>query len=492
MVNRRSFSLACLASCFSLWITGLAAAQSPSLTEVLNSAPANANAVIYADFPSLLKVTGDSLYNIESLKKLSEARIVAELNLSAMVPNWEVGYVSVPALPDPKEIASLKRGYLEDMHGKKVVWTPDAGYLVPSGTDLLGLVRPANRQLLGSWLSGDSKSTPPAFLKSSAEESTQFISLLVAFDIKDWLAPSAAKQRLESMEFLRDANLDDLSKVIAGIEGVRIIVGRRNLDECIVTLKFSSHPNILLPHVKRLFEEVMARAGVDVSEAKTWTATIDGDSIALRGRISPENIDMLLDTFSVQRRSPGHGGGKPADSAASKEAVASLSFFRSVTDITKKVREYTKRNTASTSTSYNDRMARRIDELGTLDVDPVLLDYAGKVSAQLRGFVMSARGVNVQAGVGTMAARSTSSGIGESYVPYAYGGGVGGFYGGYGGYYSGYAGFYNPNAPLEAANVINQQAKGQNTVAYSQVTASIDELTVEVRRMMTEKYKIQF
>jgi hypothetical protein len=467
-------------------------AQSPSLSEVLTSTPSTPNAVLYADFPALLKVTDNGLYAVETLKKLGEVRLAADLNLAVMSPNWEVGYVNVPGLPDIKDVASLKHGYVEDLQGKKVVWTPDSGYLVPMGNDVVGLVRPANRQLLGSWLKKNPPSAASEFLKASAGESTKFVSMLFALDVRDWLSPSAAKQRLETMPFLRQAKIDDLAKLFSELEGVRVIVGRRNLDECIITLQFASSPAILVPHAKEIFEEVVSRAGISLSEAKSWTATVDGNNLALRGRVDADNIDILLDSFSIQRRSLGGSSSSSVDPAANKVAVASLSFFRQTTDICKKVRESTNKNGAALSVAYNDRMARRIDELGTLDVDPELVDYAAKVSSGLRGFVNTARSNNVQAGVQSTIVRSTSSGVGESYVPYSYGGHVGGWYGGYGGYVSGYAGYYNPNAPLEAATVINQESKAKSKVAYGQVTASIDEMTAEMRRKMTDKYKIQF
>src|SRR6187431_1076403 len=86
-------------------------AQSPSLSEVLTSTPSTPNAVLYADFPALLKVTDNGLYNVDMLQKFGEARLAADLNLATMSPNWEVGYVNVSSLPDVKEIASLKHGY---------------------------------------------------------------------------------------------------------------------------------------------------------------------------------------------------------------------------------------------------------------------------------------------------------------------------------------------------------------------------------------------
>ncbi len=492
MLFSRSLLFALMVGLCTACLSSATHAQAPSLSDALSSAPGTPNAVLYADFPTLLKLTGDSLYNTEKLKSLGEAKIAADLNLAMMTPNWEVGYIKVPGLPEIKEVASLKRGYVEDVQGKQVVWTPDSGYLVPMASDLVGMVRPANRQLLGNWL----KKNPPAqasdFLKASAAESTTYVSMIFALDVRDWLSPSAAKQRLESMPFLREANLSELSKLFADLEGVRVIIGRNNLDECIVSLKFSRSPSILLPHAKELFKEVATRAGVDLRESDGWKATVDGDTLALRGHVAPDNIDMILDSFSLQRRSVSGSHSGSVDPAANKVATASLSFFRETTEITKKAREYTKRNGPATSTGYNDRMARRIDELGSLDVDPELLDYASRVSSSLRGFVMTARSSNVQAGVAQTAARSTSSGIGETYVPYSYGGGIGGIYGGYGGYYSGYAGYYNPNAPLEAANVIGMQSKGVSSNAYSSATASIDEMTAAMRRKMTDKYKIQF
>lgn len=493
MIRTRKLQLTLFAGLLAALVAAPVHAQSPSLVEVLQSAPGASNSVLYADFPALLKLTGDGIYNAEALQKLGEARIAGELNLAFMSPNWEVGFVNVPNMPAAKDIAALKKGYVEEVQGKSVIWTPDSGYLVPMENNVVGIVRPANRQVLGSWLKKGTKFEPSAFLKKSAEESTQFISMMLAIDLRDWLSPSAAKPKLASMDFLRDVNLDDMSKLLADIQGVKVIVGRRNLDECIVTLEFGSNPKILLPHAAKIFEEVLARSGVSLSEAQGWKATMQDNTLSLRGRIEPENIDMMLDSFSIQRRNLSHGGSGSTDPAADKAAIASVTFFHSVTDITKKVRDYTRRNGASTSVAYNDRMARRIDELPSLDVDPALLDYASQVSNAIRGFVVSARGTNIQSGVGQMTARSTNTGIGQNVVPVSAGVGWGNAWGGFGGgYVNGYYGWYNPNANLEVARGIDAQAKGQNNTLYGTVTQSIDGMTAQIRRAMTEKYKIQF
>ena len=116
-------------------------------------------------------------------------------------------------------------------------------------------------------------------------------------------------------------------------------------------------------------------------------------------------------------------------------------------------------------TIYYEQYARKIDELPTLNVDPELLDFAGKVSSSLRYQSQNFRMNNI--GRGTATASTYSNGYVGAYGTYPVTG---------------------AGPAITIGLQANQASKG---VAFSEWKQIEDGLVV-VRRRMTEKYQIQF
>jgi hypothetical protein len=57
-----------------------------------------------------------------------------------------------------------------------------------------------------------------------------------------------------------------------------------------------------------------------------------------------------------------------------------------------------------------------------------------------------------------------------------------------GGYGDGYGGYYDGNAPYQ----YRAMSRGLGNSAYRALIANIDQLEGDIRRKMTEKYKVQF
>jgi hypothetical protein len=121
-------------------------------------------------------------------------------------------------------------------------------------------------------------------------------------------------------------------------------------------------------------------------------------------------------------------------------------------------------------------MARRIDDLPTLNVDPELVDFSVRVAKGLRGHIVAMQQTNIKVG-----AAATISGAGGPQV---------GYYGGYngGGYYGG--GYYYNDS--NSTGTYQTLAQSQGNYSYRELIAQIDAMEGEIRRKMTDKYKVQF
>jgi len=456
-------------------LIGNVGAQEISMAGVLASSPKKANVLFYADIPSLRSLTTGKLIQSDLPENLREIRLVADLNIKELQPTWEIGYITLKGSKSPELLAKSVKGYVDFIAGKKAVWSPRQSYLIPMDDSVLGIVRPTDRKLAASWLNKEANPNPAPYLRQHAAQATKFISLFLAVDLQDSLSPVAVEQKIESLESLKGKNLPSIANTLASVHGIQIIIGRKNLDECIISLEFGSSPSLLLPVAKEFFGEVLSRNGTAISDASKWTASVAGNTLAFRGTISAETIDQLMGLFTIQSQAaslPATEQELVQDSASdSMKLEATKNYFAKSSNIIKRVREYSATNTGDRA-RWNGQMARRIDDLPTLNVDPQVVDFGVKVAAGLRGNMVAMQQSNIKMGT-----QAVVDGAGNPQ------------YGYYGGYGNGYGGnYYDANSTSTYTAV----AQGQGNFMYRELIAQIDAMEAEIRRAMTEKYKVQF
>jgi hypothetical protein len=419
------------------------------------------------DTPLVRKfVTGTPLF-AELSDKLGEVRIASELDFKTLEPTWEVGYATVSGLPDASLVAASVGGYVDSIAGKTVVWSPRKSYLVPMPGGVLGLVRPSDRKLASRWLNKETSGGGVSYLQKQAAQGTKFISVLLAIDLEDVWSPITIKQRLEALESLKSADKNAIAATLSTIKGMRVIVSKKNLEESIISLDFGTSPSGLLPVAKAFFVEVLARNHSAIPEASTWNASVDGNTLSFRGKIAPETLDDLIGIFTVHGQvdpSSSNDSSSANNSAEAKAVGAAKTYFDKTASIVKRVKDYSATNSGDRA-QWNGRMAKRLDDLPTLNVDPALVDYATKVSQALRGNMVNIQQTNIAGGTNAI----VNSGVSA-----------------YGNAYNGY--YYDVNSPYQYL----ASARGQAFSSYREVIAQIEEMERTIRREMTDKYQFQF
>ena len=442
--------------------------QEPTLADVLASSPDRPNALLYMDTPLVRKfVTGTPLFT-ELPEKLGEVRIASELDIKTLEPTWEVGYVTVSGIPDASLLATSVGGYVDTIAGKTVVWSPRKSYLVPMPGGVLGLVRPSDRKLASRWLNKETSGGGVSYLQKQAAQGTKFISVLLAIDLEDVWSPITIKQRLEALESLKSADKNAIAATLSTIKGIRVIVSKKNLEESIISLDFGTSPSGLLPVAKAFFVEVLARNHSAIPEASTWTPSVDGNTLSFRGKIAPETLDDLLGIFTlhgqVDQASSSNDSSSANKSAEAKAVAVAKTYFDKTASIVSRVKDYSATNSGDRA-QWNGRMAKRLDDLPTLNVDPALVDYSTKVSQALRGNMVNIQQTNIAGGTNAI----VNSGVSA-----------------YGNPYNGY--YYDVNSPYQYL----ASARGQAYSSYREVIAQIEEMERTIRREMTDKYQFQF
>ena len=449
-------------------------ADEPKLKRLLERTPSPVNAISYMHVPSLKKLMTDANMPNDLTDNVEEVWLVSDLDAGSLRPRWEAGYSILRRDIDADAIATMVGGYVDTVIGQKVVWSPRQSYLVPLEDRRLGFLRPANRSMLSEWISPNANVSYSEYLNQQSKQPEEYLSLMLSVELKDAFSPLPIQQRLEDYSSLKAQKPETVASILASVKGVSIIIGRRSLAECIFVAEFEKSPASLVPIANELLAEMLDRNGTAAPEVLSWKVKADGNKLSFQGSILEVTLDGVLGIFSLDREAANlansMGRRIELDSTSSDQtAYITKHYFDEVGKIVERTRQHRSQSTGGLA-KWNDQQARRIDELSTLNVDPQVVDYAANVAELLRGNALGIRTTNIAAG--QVNARQNVSR---------------GYYGN--GYYSGYNNAYDVAASKRATNA---RARGSAYTDYKSILSQIDQMTADLRRAMTEKYKMQF
>ncbi len=451
--------------------------QEPKLERLLQRSPSPANAICYLHTPSLKKLLIDAKLTLDLAEKVEEVWLVSDLDTVVLKPSWEAGYATIIQSVDIEALAKSVGGYVDVIDNQKVVWTPKQSYVMPIGENRIGFLRPAKRNLLSVWIQGSGSTSISSFLATQARQPEQYLSLMLAVDLKNTISPANLARRLGSFESLKNHNLEDAAQLLATVQGVSLIVGRQSLSECILTVEFGQSPASLAAVASAVLNEVLNQNGTGAPEVASWKVKVDGNKLSFQGPISAESLDGVLGIFSIrgyaEEVSEKLAPMPVSTPGSSAMQVASKEYFDKVKVYIDRVRKYEAQSTGYRA-KWDEQQARRIDELGTLNVDPLMIEYGTNIANILRGNSTAIRVGNVAAGQ-VEAAQANSGGYSAGY---------------YGGYYG--ESYVSNRAAMRDAMTTGSQQRMAAGGSYRVAIANIDQLTGAVRRTMTEKYNVQF
>lgn len=479
----------------------VAMAQDSKLKKLLETAPPGTNSIAYLNPPVLRKLMSDAKMAETLSVDVHEVWLASEMDVASMNHQWEAGYAKLGTPVRAEALAKQLQGYVDRIGDRQVIWTPKQSYLVPDGPDQLGFLRPAKRAMLADWLAGTKRSTPPSYLLEKTFQPEEYLSLFIALDLTNIFSPIALAERLADYESLKQIDKRSAAESLASIRGISLIVGRRSLSDCMLSVDFdrlvADLPKPLFAAANQFLLEMLNRNGTAAPEVANWTVDSKGSTLVFRGPISEDSLHGVLGIFSLPQQAEDVAASQkpPANPAAGTPAppspgeptdpsvpnvYASKEYFDNVLELVERVRKYDAK-TSGYRARWNDRQARRIDELPTLGVDPGLIQYGSDTSNLLRNNALTIRGGNIEA-----SQTKANQSLGPTST-------FGGYYGGfYGGFYGSYSGWYDPNNRTDYQRVTDVQAFANATLDYNTTMGKIDQLTGEIRRVMTQKYKTQF
>src|SRR5262249_23705912 len=166
---------------------------------------------------------GDAANLVADLpENAKKAVLSAFLDFDSLDPVWEMRPLvfTKGKLPPPKGIAEHVGGYLDNVGGRPIIYSPRNRYILLDRDDQLTINKPADRAAVANWVRGLTKPALPLpdYLKRVLDKAADDVPLVLAIDMADSGSPVPLKEKLESLEGLASAksNLDELAELFGG------------------------------------------------------------------------------------------------------------------------------------------------------------------------------------------------------------------------------------------------------------------------------------
>jgi len=468
-----------------LWALGAWAGRcDESMNSLAARLPATANALVLIDVEQTL---GSGLAKAQGWgRKLEQAYVARPVFLppeakklalgAALLPQedfrclWEVALMELSEPAGVRSIARSEAGFVDEINGRPAAITPVNAAFVDLGDKVLGTVRPADRQFVSRWTSlvdAQRSGQLSDYLRQSLPLVTDRVQVLLAVDLKDVLSRHEIETKLAEASWpgANEIDADAAATVLASLRGATLRVAIDERAQGQLQIDFDEDVGPLAKAVKPLLFHVLDNLGFHSAELTDWEMTASGHSVRMRGDLSDDGLRRVFSV--IEFPSVDLGGEESAaasEDAASESQVldSSLTYFKATQVLVKDLRKGM-RDTKATS-AWMERYAQKLDELPTLHVDEMLLDYGDKLAETLRIMAVSKRQAGIRSGV-----RGADGG----------------------GYYNGYD--YN-DAYSSAANRAQARKEEMAVAADTRVEGwrLIDNATADIRRTMTKKYGAEF
>jgi hypothetical protein len=410
--------------------------------------------------------------------------ISALVDFATLQPVWQTTTATFQKgkLPTPDGIVAQEGGYVDQLGGMTVAWSPRGRYVIPQGTDRLTIYKPADRTAAARWIRSLSKPAEPLadYLKQATERSQDGAALVLAIDMTDGISPVSLRPKLATLQALASAkgNLDELVRLVADLRGVTFTVSVESPFAGQLQFDFDSAAAPLAKLGKEMAVEIFSRRGILLPELPDWKTAVEGNSLVLTGSLDTGSVIDLLsfltsapstDDAAYQSASSAEAPPSTATAAGNSQAAqASKKYFTAVQRILSECRN-TRGLSVGQRGMFNDRLSRKIDRLPIMYVDQDLVDYGTRVAELIRGAGHAIRTAKVEAAgqksPGPTWTMDDDLWFGPSFQ-------------------------FNDNAEYNES--LARQARADGMQRHIANMKQVDNLTAEVRRTLVEKYKIEF
>jgi hypothetical protein len=479
-----------------LMFFALAAMAADPTDAMIARVPESANAIVVIDVNTVFKTPMAQREGWSS--KLEAARkagvevlpadtqnivIASFFNLPTMTPLWQLGQFRQTSPVQIRQLATKEQGRLDEVGGESVVLSPRNLYYAGLSPHELGVVHPANRQLLSRWIRQWKQADKPRvspYLAQAVTTNRQGAPVFFAIDTTDFVDVTVARRNIEFSKTLagKDVDKTHVAYYLTAMRGISLSVNFNEEITGVLRVDFSREIPAYGSLLKPLLLELLNDQGAHLDDFNAWTVRFRNNTMTMEGKLSKDELKQLVSMFGV----PLPETYMPADPSlkGDPKLIATKRYYRALTVILEELRAKKPRN-------YNDNAlrhetaSRKIDQLPIVEVDRDLLDYGYQVASQLRLVAASLRGIPIELSALEQSKTIIAHGENNWFPGY--------WFPGWGYYYPG-SYRYETNIPEVNAKQADVIVKGEKS--RNEIWRSISDAMAAARRKMAEKYMSDF
>lgn len=485
-VRRHTHNLAALLFVSCLLAHALAPIARAQVSDLTRYAAPNSNAIIFFNVNQVMKsslaASQDWKVNFEKAyasglvavpPTTSELMVSSDLDVSS----WKSQLTTaVFDLNEPFSLSVIGRQYnsVPDTIGSNPTLLLSQGvYVVQASDRRAAVISSGNRQVVSRWLQAAEKPSNTGlseYLQAAASR-TKISDIVLAIDLQNAFPAAVIESKLKSSDSfskLADVDRAGAAKLLQTLKGLtlEVIVKQEADSRLVVDFGSDIGGSMIAQNGKALLIEVLSDAGLMMDDLDSWNGRADGSRYILQGKLSGDGIrkvmrliNLPIGNFVTTEKALSSGASE------SQMAYTTQQYFRSIQKVMSQIDEITKRDDVAISryAKWFSNWADEIDALPILNVDPTLLEFSQKLSQSFRQCSDAIAGIRIQAG-----ARGAQvwNGIGEYYM------------------------WTNEQSNVRNAMRKDEQARGVTSARgiYREIQNGLQ----EVRRIMVDKYKLEF
>ena len=401
----------------------------------------------------------------------SQLDFAGEMNVE-----WEVAAMDLVEPLSMRSIARAEGGYLDKIAGVDCVWVPSDAYFVSLEAKQLGVVFPANRQLVSRWTQNNAGVMSSGYLLVAGKQVDRTNQIVMAVDLKDAPRPHRLRERMQASPVLKSlsSKFDAIEKLLLGVQGLTLKIAVGQSAKGTLRVDFSDSPSVLGTQAKPLLLETLDNFGASLPGLDQWTAKTESKSIVLEGTFTTDalrRVFSLLELpstkFSTLKDEVSDTPSESATPSPAAKAAASKIYFKGVSVLIEDLRK-TLGDTRDNHAVWMERYGRKVDAMPVLNVDDELLAWGARVGETFRVMALAERASGIKSGV-----RKSS------------------VYGNYQYSYDQY-GYTNIRKNESVKAQIDTEEKAQAKAVRFNNWKEIEDATAAVRRDMTKRYQVEF
>jgi hypothetical protein len=492
MNSRGLYSAICIFIVLGASVTG--GSYKPLLTHV----PESANVLVLIDVPALQNSNLGAMHNVKKKREMAyldqpilvppSARnvvVAGDMDTSRLDLLWGISIISLFDPVNMEKLVQREDGLLDSLAGKKTILSPLNAYFIELERRMIASVYPARRQFACRWIQSRENATvlSPYLQKAVEYAKEKGNDIVMALDLKEVPSPFTIARRLESSKVLAGTDFDakKLTKLLASIEGITLVVGVDKKASGKIVVHFGENTWSMKEYAKDLLLEILSETGATVDDFNDWQVNVVAKVVTLEGDLTIESLRRILSLIEIPTPTS-HPEPDPDDSttadpgenAPQTVAEKSQEYFETVKRYVEDLRMQAGGQSGQRIAVWMEKYAVKIENLPILNIDEDLQNYGADVAYLLRGSGDELRGMSRSS-----QARQAQYHKGTSATRYGRYGGV-------------YGSRSNRDYRSGERKRVALEEKEKGFSSAIDVFRKIDAETSQIRRLLTQRYQVEF